>query len=140
MHHIFLGLGGWEVCHSTGRTSVFLSGINHSNLLKGCTVVVVFHLLECLCTNSYLIWFVSGQMPKAGVSWGDWKETWCRSEKNHWINCSNWYLLVWNWECLQFEAKMIVLSLAKLRTNFSKYCVWCCKGRKKGGVPRVAVS
>lgn len=36
---------------------------------------------------------------------GYWKETWCGNENSHWIDCSSWYLLVWNLERLQLQSK-----------------------------------
>lgn len=61
---------------------------------------------------------------------GYWKETWCRNENSHWIDCSSWYLLVWNLERLQLQSTENDCPLF-YQTEFLKYCVWWCKGGKK---------
>lgn len=78
--------------HSMGRTSecnIFNKNQNHSSLLKACTIVI-FCLLRCLCATMYLVWF---QVDTGVCTKVIGRKQSCRNEKNHWIDCSDWYFI-----------------------------------------------
>lgn len=115
--------------HVMGRTSecnTSTENQKHSNLLKGCTIVF-FLSFKMFVYQNLLGVVLNGH---CCVYQGYWKETWCRNENSHWIDCSSWYLLVWNLERLQLQSTENDCPLF-YQTEFLKYCVWWCKGGRK---------